>query len=115
MDGHAFLGHLTLYADLVADGGPRGYRRRKSSLPEKYLPGRCLAGLRPDDRARVVRAVNAKTPLAPWFLRQVVADEQPAYSWPMPPEPVDRRWCRRGRWSTPPHKAPATQAQASIR
>ena len=113
MDGHALLGEIALFSDMVYDGGPRGFRRRKTPLPEKYLPGRYLAGLRPDNRASVVQAASAKTPPALWFLRAVVEDAPPR--WPLPPAPTDRRWCRRGRWALPPHKALATQAQAVIR
>ena len=99
MDGHGLLGEIALFSDMIYDGGPRGFRRRKTPLPEKYLPGRYLAGLRPDDRARIVNAASAKTTPAPWFLRSVVEDE--SLRWSAPPEPVDRRWCRRGRGSTP--------------
>lgn len=99
MDGHELLGHLAICADLIGDGGPRGYRRRGSQLPEKYLPGRFLAGLRPKDRADVVRAANDRTIPAPWFLRHVVENERQAA---LPPPPVDRRWSCRGRWSMPP-------------
>jgi hypothetical protein len=113
MDGHALLGEIALFSCIVGDGGPRGFRRRKTPLPEKYMPGRFLAGLRPDDRSRVVEAACARTTPAPWFLRSVIDEESPR--WLLPPEPVDRRWCRRGRWASPPHKAPATQAQAVTR
>jgi hypothetical protein len=101
MDGHALLGDIALYSSVCGDGGPWGYRRRGKSLPEKYLPGRFLAGMRSDARADVVRAVNAtKTSPAPWFLRYVVDEEEPRVA--VPPLPVDRRWSCRGRWSTPP-------------
>lgn len=108
MDGHALLGEIAAYATLSYDGGPRGYRRRGSPLPERHLPGRYLAGLRPDYRARVVEAVCDKTTPAPWYLRRVIEEDQP--HWAPPPEPVDRRWARRGRWAMPPHEAPAMQA-----
>jgi hypothetical protein len=103
MDGHALLGDLALFSCLVGDGGPRGFRRRGTPLPERYLPGRFLAGLRPDARARVVQAANAKSSPAPWFLRQIVDEEESRV--PVPPEPVDRRWCRRGRWAIPLYTA----------
>lgn len=72
MDGHELLGDITVYAGIVGDGGPRAYRRRGKPLPEKYLPGRFLMGLRPEARADVVRAANSKTPPAPWFLHQII-------------------------------------------
>ena len=98
MDGHTLLGHLAGCSEMIGDGGPRGYRRRGRPLPEKYLPGRFLAGLRPDDRSDVVAAANARTSPAPWFLRLVVGwDEEPRAAIPAPP--VDRRWARRGRWA----------------
>jgi hypothetical protein len=77
MDGHAFLGDIAIYSCVIGDGGPRNYRRCGVPLPEKYLPGRFLAGLRPEARAAIVRAVNAPTaaPPAPWFLRQIVETE----------------------------------------
>ncbi len=96
MDGHALLGSIALYSSIVGDGGPRGYRRRGTPLPEKYLPGRFLAGMRPDRRADVVRAVSTSAQPAPWFLRQLVDDDEPT----LPGPPVDRRWCARGRWAT---------------
>lgn len=100
MDGHTLLGHLAACSSMIGDGGPRGYRRRGKPLPEKYLPGRFLADLRPSVRADVVEAANAKTLPAPWFLRLVVGeDEEPRVALPAPP--VDRRWSHRGRWSTP--------------
>ena len=99
MDGHALLGHLAFCASL-GDGGPRAYRRRAKQLPEKYLPGRFLAGLSPEVRADVVRAANAEASPAPWFVRLVVGeDAQPRA--PLPPPPADRRWSTRGRWSVP--------------
>jgi len=99
MDGHTLLGHLTVCSSMVFDGGPRGCRRR-GSLPEKYLPGRFLAGVSPEVRAQLVAAANAETLPAPWFLRLVVGeDEEPRAA--LPPTPVDRRWSRHGRWSTP--------------
>jgi hypothetical protein len=99
MDGHELLGHLALCSGLIGDGGPRSYRRRGSPLPEKYLPGRFLAGLRPEVREDVVRAANAQTAPAPWFLRLVVDEQEHRAA--VPPPPVDRRWSCRGRWSTP--------------
>ena len=106
MDGHALLGHLALCAGIIGDGGPRAFRRRGKPLPEKYLPGRFLSDLRPDVRAEVVEATNAKTSPAPWFLRLVVGeDEEPRAALPAPP--VDRRWSCRGRWSTPQASASA--------
>lgn len=51
MDSHALLGHLAACSSMVFDGGPRGFRRRGSVLPEKYLPGRFLAGVSSDVRA----------------------------------------------------------------
>jgi hypothetical protein len=100
MDGHTLLGHLAACSGMIGDGGPRGYRRRGKQLPEKYLPGRFLSDLRPEVRADVVEAANAKTSPSPWFLRLVVGeDEEPRVALPAPP--VDRRWSRRGRWSTP--------------
>jgi len=30
MDGHELLGHLAICADIIGDGGPRGYLRRGS-------------------------------------------------------------------------------------
>lgn len=100
MDGHALLGDIAIHAGIIGDGGPRSYHRRGKPLPEKYLPGRFLAGLRPEVRADVVRAVNAaKTLPAPWFLHHVVDEEPRRFA--VPPLPVDRRWCRHGRWSTP--------------
>jgi hypothetical protein len=100
MDGHTLLGNIALCATIVGDGGPRTYRRRGKPLPEKYLPGRFLASLLPDARAEVVHAVNEGASPAPWFLRLVVDEEKWA---PIvrPPDLVDRRWCRHGRWSTP--------------
>lgn len=74
MDGHALLGQIAIYSCIVGDGGPRGYRRRGKELPEKYLPGRWLAKQSPEDRAAVVRAVNAGKEPSPWFLRLVVED-----------------------------------------
>lgn len=100
MDGHALLGQLALYSSIVGDGGPRAFRRRGKELPEKYLPGRYLARLGPDERAAVTRAALAAVPPAPWFLRLVVdVDTEARVAVPEPP--VDRRWCRRGRWSLP--------------
>jgi hypothetical protein len=100
MDGHALLGHIAVYAGLIGDGGPRAFRRRGKPLPEKYLPGRFLSDLASDVRADVVHAVNtSKATPAPWFLRYVVDEEEPRARLPKPP--VDRRWCRHGRWSTP--------------
>ena len=97
---HALLGHLALCSGIIGDGGPRGFRRRGKPLPEKYLPGRFLAGLTPDERASVVEAANAETSPAPWFLRHVVGEEEePRAALPAPL--VDRRWSCRGRWSTP--------------
>jgi len=105
MDGHALLGDIGVYAGIVADGGPRAFRRRGKPLPEKYLPGRFLTGLRPELRAAVVRAVNdAATTPAPWFLRYAVTVIDEAA---LPPPPVDRRWSCRGRWSTPTIAAPS--------
>jgi hypothetical protein len=99
MDGHVLIGHIALCSS-VGDGGPRSCRRRGKPLPEKYLPGRFLAGLQADARADVVRCVNAPSaPPAPWFLRLVVDGEEPSAA--LPPPPHDRRWCRRGRWSAP--------------
>lgn len=72
MNGHALLGDIAIYSCVVGDGGPRNYRRRGVPLPEKYLPGRFFAGLRPELRAAVTRAVNLPTSPAPWFLRQIV-------------------------------------------
>jgi hypothetical protein len=97
MDGHTLLGHFAICADLGADGGPRGFRRRGSHLPEKFLPGRFLAGLAPDMRAEVVCAVNDRSPPAPWFLRHVIELEDQHTTLPLPPR--DRRWSRHGRWS----------------
>jgi hypothetical protein len=111
MDGHTLLGHIALCAPIVGDGGPRHYRRRGKPLPEKYLPGRFLASLLPEARADLVRAVNEQTsPPAPWFLRLVVDEEEPIARWPDPP--VDRRWCRHGRWSTPASSTRRTRGQA---
>lgn len=98
MNGHALLGEIALYSNLVGDGGPCGYRRRGSALPEKYLPGRFLASLRPADRASVVRAASDKMPPAPWFLKYVIDEEASRAVTPTPL--VDRRWARRGRWSS---------------
>lgn len=109
MDGHALLGHLAMCSGLIGDGGPRSFRRRRSPLPEKYLPGRFLSGLRPDVRADVVEAANTKTLPAPWFLRLVVGeDEEPRAALPLPP--VDRRWSCHGRWSTPLVSSPRKRA-----
>jgi hypothetical protein len=99
MDAHTLLGDIALHSGIIGDGGPRAFRRRGKPLPEKYLPGRFLAGLRPEIRASVVGAVNAKTSPAPWFLRDVVDEEESRSA--VPPPPVDRRWCHHGRWSTP--------------
>lgn len=100
MDGHTLLGNIALCATIVGDGGPRHYRRRGKMLPEKYLPGRFLTSLLPQARADLVRAVNEQTsPPAPWFLRLVVDEEESLARVPSPL--VDRRWSRRGRWSTP--------------
>jgi hypothetical protein len=101
MDGHALLGHLALCAGIIGDGGPRAYRRRGSPLLEKYLPGRFLAGLRPEIRADVVQAANTtQTSPAPWFLRLVVDEQEHRVALPSPP--IDRRWSCRGRWSATP-------------
>lgn len=108
MDGHATLGEIALYSTVVGDGGPRAYRRRGKELPEKYLPGRFLAGLRAAERADVVRAANDGSTPAPWFLRYVVDEEEPRMA--VPPPPVDRRWSCRGRWSTPPATRPGVSA-----
>ena len=75
MSGHELLGDIALYASVIGDGGPRGYRRRHKELPEKYLPGRWLRRMRPEDRAAVVRAVNSGVAPAPWFLARVVGYE----------------------------------------
>jgi hypothetical protein len=100
MDAHALLGDIALRSCIIGDGGPRGFRRRGRSLPEKYLPCRFLADLRPEVRASVTRAANTKTSPAPWFLRLIVGmDEDPHVA--LPRSPVDRRWSCRGRWSTP--------------
>lgn len=100
MDGHALLGELALYSVNCADGGPRGCRRRGAQLPEKYLPGRFLAGMRAEARAAVVRAVNNKATVpAPWFLSIVTDEVQHRYA--LAPPPRDRRWSCRGRWATP--------------
>jgi hypothetical protein len=99
MDGHALIGDIAMFSCMVGDGGPRGYRRRRSPLPEHYLPGRFLARLSLENREAITRAVNSAVDLAPWFLRVVVdEDERRAL---VPPEPVDRRWSTRGRWATP--------------
>lgn len=98
MDGHTLLGDLAIYSTCIGDGGPRGYRRRGAPLPEKYLPGRFLAGLRPDVRADVVHAANDKSSPAPWFLRIVVDEGEHCVA--LPPPPVDWRWGRHGRWSS---------------
>ncbi len=103
MDGHVLLGDIALRAGVIGDGGPRAYRRRGKPLPEKYLPGRFLAGLRPEVRASVVRAANAKPSPTPCFLRCVADEQGPRVA--VPPPPVDRRWGCRGRWSTPPASA----------
>ena len=108
MNGHELLGHLAICSSMVFDGGPRGCRRRGSALPDKYLPGRFLSGVAPDVRASLVAAANAKTSPAPWFLSLIVEDDPPRAT--LPPLPVDRRWTRRGRWSTP-----ATTARAVMR
>jgi hypothetical protein len=97
MDGHALLGDVSMYSCLVGDGGPRGYRRRRSPLPEHYLPGRFLAQLSVEKRASIVRAVRSEADLAPWFLRQIVEIDDERVRLPEPP--VDRRWSVRGRWS----------------
>jgi hypothetical protein len=100
MDGHTLLGHLTVCSSTIGDGGPRRYRRRGKPLPEKYLPGRFLSDMHPAVHAVVVEAANAKTSPAPWFLNFVVGeDEEPRVE--LPALPLDRRWSRRGRWSTP--------------
>jgi hypothetical protein len=99
MDGHALISDIAMFSCMVGDGGPRGYRRRGKPLPEKYLPGRFLSGMRPELRASIVRAVNGEAAPSPWFLRLVVDEEEPCVA--LPPPPVDRRWCRRGRWSSP--------------
>lgn len=99
MDGHELLGHLA-FCSTIGDGGPRAYRRRGKPLPEKYLPGRFLAGLAPASRAAVVQAVNAGSSPAPWFLRLAVDDLESRAA--VPPPPVAQRWSCRGRWSTLP-------------
>lgn len=99
MDGHTLLGHLACCSGIIGDGGPRAYRRCGKPLPEKYLPGRFLSELRPDVRASVVIAANAKTSPAPWFLRYVVDEEEPPVA--LPPPPVDHRWSCHGRRSRP--------------
>jgi hypothetical protein len=83
MDGHGLLEDILLYSSL-GDGGPRACRRRGKVLPEKYLPGRFLAGLRPEVRAAVVRAVNSPAVPAPWFLRLVIEEETPRDVLPPP-------------------------------
>lgn len=97
MDGHALIGDIALYSSIISDGGPRMFKRRGVPLPEKYLPGRFLAGLRPHLQAAVVRAVNEEMSPAPWFLRQIVDEEEPRVA--VPPPPLDRRWSSHGRWS----------------
>ena len=98
MDGHQLVYDLTMYTCIVADGGPRGYRRRGVVLPEKYLPGRFLAGLRPEVRADVVRAVNTTSQPAPWALQLMIgADAEPRVA--LPEAPIDRRWSTHGRWA----------------
>jgi hypothetical protein len=57
MDGHTLLGHFAICSSMVFDGGPRGCRRR-GSLPEKYLPGRFLAGVGPDVREMKGRSTS---------------------------------------------------------
>lgn len=110
MDGHTLLGHLAACSGIIGDGGPRAYRRRGKELPEKYLPGRFLAGLRPEVRDEVIEAANAKTSPAPWFLRLAVGeDEEPRVALPAPP--VDQRWACRGRWSTPASSVRRTREQ----
>ena len=104
MDGHTTLGEIALFSSVCGDGGPRHYRRRGKELPERYLPGRFLAGMRPDARAAVVRAANDGSMPAPWFLRYVVDEEEPRVA--LPPLPTDRRWSRHGRWSMPPAAKP---------
>jgi len=110
MDGHALLGDIGIYSTCVGDGGPRTYRRRGKPLPEAYLPGRFFARLPGAARAAIVRAVNGGAPLAPWFLRAVVDDEEPRVAIPDPP--VDRRWSCRGRWSIPPPSVPQRMASS---
>ena len=97
MDAHELLGDLAAYSCIIGDGGPRGFRRRGAPLPEKYLPGRFLAGIHPDVRAEVVRAANTRTSPAPWFLRLIIDADEPNVELPSPP--VDRRWSCCGRWS----------------
>jgi hypothetical protein len=101
--GHALLGSVAFSDYFGHDGGPRGYRRRGSALPEKYLPGRFLMSMRQEDRADVVNAVNAAPPPAPWFLRALGVDEA-EHRVSLPPPPADQRWSCRGRWSMPPSR-----------
>jgi hypothetical protein len=75
MDGHALIAHVA-FCSTIGDGGPRRYHSRGKSLPEKYLPGRCLAGMRANERAAIVRALADTTP-APWFVRVVVEGVEP--------------------------------------
>lgn len=95
-DAHELLRDIAAYSIIVGNGGPRGFRRRGKPLPEEYLPGRFLARLSPETRAAIVRAANAKTSPAPWFLRLIVDAEDRVE---LPPRPVDRRWSCRGRWA----------------
>lgn len=98
MDAHTLLGDIVLYSGIIGDGGPRSFRRRRLLMPDRYLPGRFLAGLKPGVRESVVIAANTKTPPAPWFLRLVVSlDEEPRTPLTLPS--IDQRRRRRGRWA----------------
>ena len=65
MDGPALIGDLALYSCTLGDGGPQGFRQRGVALPEKYLPGRFLAGLRPEMRANQAPETLAASPSRP--------------------------------------------------
>lgn len=77
MSGHDYLHDLAIYSSVVGDGGPRGYRRRGSPLPEKYLPGRWWMKQDEATKQRVLKAL-AGPPPAPWALK-LICNEKDYY------------------------------------
>ena len=65
---------VAVYSITMYDGGPRGYRRRGSQMPDRYMPGKFLMGLRPEKRDEIVAAANSKREPAPWVLKILVEE-----------------------------------------